>query len=184
MYKELLQNEEHQFDTLYRQYYPVIYKMQKKYYLRDFDQEDWLQEGRIIFYRSLERFDATHNVSIGRFFKSNFENHIRSLLRKQCAMKRTIDTTAISLDQKVENIGESFFDFIDSENTNALDQLIVQEKLLELSTLLSPLERATFGEYLEGNNLKTIAQQKKIKEPTVRSAYDRVKKKVKQLIYD
>ncbi|MBM7689895.1 RNA polymerase subunit sigma-30 [Enterococcus ureilyticus] len=183
-YEEILKGDTVSFDCLYRKYHPIVYKFQKKYYLRDFDREDWLQEGRIIFYRSLEKYDEVHNVSIGQFFKSNFENHIRSLVRRQCAVKRTIDVQSISLDQKIENQGESFFDYIETEDADVLEQMIIREKLEQLPTVLSSFERVTFQEYMNGKELKEIAKDTDSREITVRSAYDRAKKKLKGIIYD
>ncbi|MBO0441242.1 sigma-70 family RNA polymerase sigma factor [Candidatus Enterococcus ikei] len=183
-YEDILKGDALVFDRFYRQYYPIVYKFQKKYYLKDFDQEDWLQEGRIIFHRSLEKYEEAHNVSIGKFFKSNFENHIRSLVRKQCAVKRTIDVQSISLDQKVEKQGESFFDYIGMEESDVLEQMIIREKLEQLPIMLSPFERITFQEYMNGKELEQIAKDTANNEITVRSAYDRAKKKLKAIIYD
>ncbi|MGM0218925.1 sigma-70 family RNA polymerase sigma factor [Enterococcus sp. AZ126] len=183
-YKEILKGDPLAFDRMYRNYHPVVYKLQKKYYLKDFDREDWLQEGRIIFHRSLEKYEEGHSVSIGNFFKSNFENHIRSLLRKQCALKRMIDTQSISLDQKIENQGEAFFDYIGIEDGDALEQMIIREKLERLPSVLSPFERTTFEEYMNGKELEEIAKDTDSREITVRSAYDRAKKKLKAIIYD
>ncbi|OJG67658.1 sigma-70 family RNA polymerase sigma factor [Enterococcus moraviensis] len=183
-YEEILKGDALAFDQLYRKYHPVVHKFRKKYYLKDFDREDWLQEGRIVFHKSLEKYQEVHNVSIGKFFKSNFENHIRSLIRKQCALKRTIDIQSVSLDQKIENQGESFFDYIGIEDSDVLEQMIIREKLEQLPTVLSPFERTTFEEYMNGKELEEIARDTDNHEPTVRSAYDRAKKKVKSIVYD
>lgn len=183
-YEDILKGEAEKFDRLYQKYHPVVYRLQQKYYLKDFDREDWLQEGRIIFHRSLEKYEEAHDVSIGKFFKSNFENHIRSLVRKQCAIKRTIDTQSVSLDQKMEKQGESFFDYIGVEETDILEQMIIREKLEQLPIMLSPFERTTFQEYMSGKELEEIAKDTDSREITVRSAYDRAKRKLKAIIYD
>lgn len=183
-YQHLLTGEIDAFDQMYRQYYPLVYKFQKKYYLKGFDQEDWLQEGRIIFYKSLENYEDTHQVTIGKFFKRNFENHIRSLVRKQCATKRTVDMQAVSLEQKVESQGEAFVDCLHKEEAGVLDQLIIREKLEQLPVVLSPFERTTFQEYISGKDLRQIATDQDAQQTTVRSAYDRAKKKLKTIIYD
>lgn len=183
-YKAILAGDSLAFDRLYRQYCPIVYKMRKKYYLRGFDLDDWIQEGRIIFYKSIERYDSQQNTSIGRFFKMNLENHIKSLVRKQCAIKRTIDATSVSLDQKIESQGESFFNEMSLASDDVLDQMIIREKLEELPITLSQFEKTTFQEYMCGKNLAEIAEEKKVNECTIRSAYDRAKKKIKALIYD
>ncbi|GGC95050.1 sigma-70 family RNA polymerase sigma factor [Enterococcus wangshanyuanii] len=183
-YEDILKGDGMAFDRLYRKYHPLVYNFRKKYYLKDFDREDWLQEGRIIFYRSLEKYEETYSVSIGKFFKSNFENHIRSLVRKQCAVKRTVDVQSVSLDQKMESQGESFFDYVSAEASDALEQMIIREKLEELPQVLSPFERTTFQEFMNGKEIGEIAKATASREVTVRSAYDRAKKKLKSIIYD
>lgn len=183
-YEHFLTGETGAFDQMYRQYYPLVYKFQKKYYLKGFDQEDWLQEGRIIFYKSLEKYEDSHQATIGKFFKRNFENHIRSLVRKQCATKRTADMQAVSLEQKVENQGESFIDCLRKEEVGVLEQLIIREKLEQLPVILSPFEQTTFQEYIGGKDLQQIATDQETAQTTVRSAYDRAKKKFKTIIYD
>jgi RNA polymerase sporulation-specific sigma factor len=183
-YEDILKGDTSAFDSLYREYHPIVYKFQKKYYIKDFDREDWLQEGRIIFYRSLEKYESGHQITIGQFFKLNFENHIRSLIRKQCAFKRTIDVHATSLDQKIENQGESFFDYMGTEEADVLDQMIIREKLEQLPTILSPFEKATFQEYVSGKELDQIVKDAQSEERIIRGAYDRAKKKLKSIIYD
>ena len=157
-FKEILAGDSLAFDQLYRQYCPIVYKMREKYYLRGFDLDDWVQEGRIIFYKSIERYDVQQ--------------------------KTTIDATSVSLDQKVDSQGESFFNDIGVNTDDVLDQMIIRENLEELPITLSPFERITFQEYMSGKDIEEIAKAKQVKEDTIRSAYDRAKKKIKSLIYD
>jgi RNA polymerase sporulation-specific sigma factor len=182
--KKLLEGDSVAFDLLYKKYQPVVYKLAKKYYLKDYDLEDWLQEGRIVFHRSLERFDETKQLSIGQFFKVNLENHIRSLVRKQCAYKRITDTTALSLDQKIEACGEEFIDYLGIEQRDPLDSLIIQEKLESFPAILSSFERSTLQAYIKGEDLEMIAAKQTVNTTAVRSAYDRAKKKMKFFLSD
>ncbi|MBL1229375.1 sigma-70 family RNA polymerase sigma factor [Enterococcus sp. BWB1-3] len=183
-FETILHGDFEAFDQLYRKYYPVVFKMQTKYYLRGFDQDDWLQEGRIVFFRSLEKFQEGHKVTIGNFFKLNFENHIRSLVRRQCAYKRQGDITAVSLEQKMDTQGETFLDYMQIEESQALDYMIIREKLEDAHNVLSSFERVTFEEYMDGKELSDIAEEYDVQPIRVRSAYDRAKKKIKSLIYD
>ncbi|MGC6769032.1 sigma-70 family RNA polymerase sigma factor [Enterococcus sp. LJL128] len=183
-FEKILQGDFDAFAQLYRKYHPVVFKMQTKYYLKGFDQEDWLQEGRIVFFRSIEKYKDGHNVTIGNFFKLNFENHIRSLVRKQCAYKRKSDMSAVSLDQKIDTQGETFFDHMQIEESQTLDYLIIREKLEEFPSILSSFERVAFEEYMNGKELNEIAEDYSVQQVKVRSAYDRAKKKIKSLIYD
>lgn len=183
-FEEIIKGDSEAFDRLYRQYHPVVFKMQTKYYLKGFDREDWLQEGRIVFFRSLEKFQEGHKTTVGNFFKLNFENHIRSLVRKQCAFKRKGDMLAVSLDQKIDTQGETFFEGMQIEEPQALDYLIIREKLEDVHSVLSSFERVTFEEYIDGKELTEIAERHDVQLVKVRSAYDRAKKKIKTLISD
>lgn len=182
--KKALSGDSLVFDELYRKYHPLIFKMRKKYYLKGYDREDWLQEGRIIFYHSLVKYEAGRQITIGKYFKFNFENHIRSLVRRQCAIKRKVDAESVSLEQKIDNQGEAFFDYMGIENHNALDQMIIREKLEQLPETLSRFERTTFENYIVGKELTEIAKENAVENGTVRSAFDRAKKKVKDIMFD
>ena len=88
--QQALAGDQEQFQALYGQYQPVIYKCMKKYYLKDYDTEDWLQEGRIVFFRTLERFDSEKQASLGKFFKRNFENHVAAFPTRLSSLEQQI----------------------------------------------------------------------------------------------
>ena len=44
------QGDEEALEVLYRQYRPLVYSLRKKYFLRELDEQDWFQEGFIIFF--------------------------------------------------------------------------------------------------------------------------------------
>ena len=177
--QQALAGDQEQFQALYGQYQPVIYKCMKKYYLKDYDTEDWLQEGRIVFFRTLERFDSEKQASLGKFFKRNFENHEHSLIRHQCAYKRRTDTLSISLEQRLESAGEELVDYLGTAATDPLGQLMIQEKLAAFPTRLSSLEQQILNAYLKGYTLEEIAKVRGGTFSAVRSAYDRAKAKMK-----
>lgn len=170
--QQALAGDQEQFQALYGQYQPVIYKCMKKYYLKDYDTEDWLQEGRIVFFRTLERFDSEKQASLGKFFKRNFENHVHSLIRHQCAYKRRTDTLSISLEQRLESAGEELVDYLGTAATDPLGQLMIQEKLAAFPTRLSSLEQQILNAYLKGYTLEEIAKVRGGTFSAVRSAYD------------
>ena len=123
--------------------------MHEKYYLKDYDTEDWLQEGRIVFFRTLERFDSEKQASLGKFL-----NEILKItyiaIRHQCAYKRRTDTLSISLEQRLESAGEELVDYLGTAATDPLGQLMIQEKLAAFPTRLSSLEQQILNAYLKG----------------------------------
>lgn len=64
---------------------------------------------------------------IRKVFKRNFENHVHSLIRHQCAYKRRTDTLSISLEQRLESAGEELVDYLGTAATDPLGQLMIQE---------------------------------------------------------
>ena len=78
------------FERLFYDYRPVIYKVMGRYYLRDFDSDDWLQEGRISFFYSLCSYEEGRGVSFGTFFKNNFENKIKANCENKALIKEKV----------------------------------------------------------------------------------------------
>lgn len=71
------------FEEMFSQYLPIVYSMQSRYSIRDFDFDDWLQEGRIALNDALQSYCKGRGTTFGLYYKMIFENRIRSLLRRQ-----------------------------------------------------------------------------------------------------
>ncbi len=156
--------------TLYRQYHPLVYALRKKYFLRDLDEQDWLQEGLIIFYGCVQAYEVAYGVSFGALFKRSFENRIRSLIRKECAYKRKTNAGAVSFEELVTEGFESGCEY-PTLYDNPLQQLIVEEVFQESQKSLSPLEmKALLNSCLNETMVK--------KEKEYVSAYNRSRRKV------
>ena len=41
---------------MFFKYRPIVEIMYKKYYLKDYDLDDWMQEGRIVFNKCLQAY--------------------------------------------------------------------------------------------------------------------------------
>ncbi|AYW47662.1 sigma-70 family RNA polymerase sigma factor [Tetragenococcus osmophilus] len=159
---------------LFEYYRPVIHAMRTKYYLRDFDEQDWIQEGLIIFNRCLHEYKVNQQTTLGIFFKRAFENEIVSLVRKNYAYKRKTSENLIFYgeDLFLEGAKEQFERR--AYTADPLEQLIVQETLEENETVLTELESRAFYGYFYGD-VTTLASQNPI---VLRSAYDRCKRKM------
>lgn len=56
---ELARNgDEDALIKLYRQYQPVVQNLRKQYFLGGFDEQDWQQEGFIVFHKCIKIFDT------------------------------------------------------------------------------------------------------------------------------
>lgn len=166
------------FLALFSLYRPVIYRLQGTYYLRDFDSDDWLQEGMIIFYESLMHYDERKGVTIGAYFRRNFENKIKSHLRKQAAYKRKATMTAISLDTK-QTLEEGDFQGLICQRAPAADQqLLVEEAILALPENLSETEGDLLAEYVLGMEVSEMVERYHISPNCARHALNRGRRKL------
>lgn len=88
---------------LFKKYQPLVLSLKKKFFIKDFEHDDWIQEALISFYESVRDFDLERKVTLGLFFKINFQRNIMNHLRKQKALKRTADRQSGSLEEMAEN---------------------------------------------------------------------------------
>lgn len=158
---------------LYHEYYPLIFKMKHLYHLHGFDQQDWLQEGLIVFHRCIREYNPNQGSAFGALFKRSFENHLRSLVRKQCAYKRKSDYTAISLTQ--EMICEKMDTQYDVRPlySNPLETILMKEALFESTQTLSSLEKKALYTFTLGK-----PQDEEPQDPSFNRAYYRSKQKI------
>ncbi|GMA48229.1 helix-turn-helix domain-containing protein [Tetragenococcus muriaticus] len=161
---------------LFEYYRPVIHAMRTKYYLRDFEEQDWIQEGLIIFNRCLHDYRSDQQITLGTFFKRAFENEIVSLVRKKYAYKRKTLENLVLYGEDLFLEGAKGQTGQRAYTVDPLEQLIVQETLEENEALFTELESKAFYGYFYGD-VTTLASQDPI---VLRSAYDRCKRKMTQ----
>lgn len=163
------QGDEQALEELYHQYRPLVYALRKKYYLRDLDEQDWLQEGFIVFYDCLCAFESSHGASLGSFFKRAFENRVRSLIRREFAYKRQSNIGAVSFEQTITDGFEDLCEYT-NDFQDPLQQILVQEAFEESKASLSSLELEALSLCLE-KPTETL-------DPSLFSAYNRSRRKI------
>lgn len=87
---------------LCQRYAPLIMKIKRHYYLREFDDDDWDQEAMLVCYETACLFDAQRNPNFGAFYKMRLTNHARSLLRYEYAQRRAPYAKAASYESALE----------------------------------------------------------------------------------
>lgn len=156
--------------------------MQKKYFIKDLERDDWSQEGQIVFYQSLKRFDASKGLTLGCFFKINLERHVVSLLRKQGAQKRRASLQSVSWEEQLTNIGEGAI-FSKRDRVYSFTHSIMLKELFGyFLSDLSAFEFRAFKLYLSKCDISEIGQLLRCEERKVQSAIERAKRKLKQVI--
>ena len=175
--EEARAGDEEAFLKLFRQYRPIVYKLQGRYFVRDFDGDDWLQEGLIVFSESLSKYDGTLGVTFGAYFKRNFENCIKSHLRKQAAYKRKSMTDSVPCESSLAEEGGELQFGLGQQAPAADEQLIVAEAVSGLADQLSDLEEQVFAAYVLGWDYDEIAESVDQTFTKVKLAYERARRK-------
>lgn len=166
------------FEEMFRRYQPVVEILYKKYYLRDYDFDDWLQEGRIIFDKCLKAYDPGKGTTIGVLFKRSFENRICSLLRTQQAQKRKAQADACSLEEKIDSEGGHFLTDNNQQKERVEAQMVIHDALPNYPKELSKLEGLVIMNFLKGLELEQIAAQEKLPYDKIKNAFNRGKTKM------
>lgn len=167
------------FKKLFTQYLPVVFKLQKQYRLKGLDDDDWQQEARIIFFKSLKTFDLQHGLTFGCFFRMNFERHVYSLLRHQGAEKRKTELISESLEARIEKVGESMAFYDSYHGASSFQYIVVRDVLHGFEKILSPFERQVFRRLLAAEDINVMVADIQCSEGQVNNAIDRIKRKFK-----
>lgn len=177
--KQFDEISDNEFERVFKKYIPVIYNMQGRYLIRDFDNDDWLQEGRIALNDALHSYCQGRGTTFGLYYKMILENRIRSLLRRQQAKKRMAQQRAISIEKVgAENFIEHF-----QYNEFIEENMYISEVLLAGDIPLSSLEKHTLYYYLNGEEPERIAKRLNEPEKVINNALNRTKNKIKKKIY-
>ncbi|QFP80074.1 sigma-70 family RNA polymerase sigma factor [Latilactobacillus graminis] len=94
----VVENDSEALDILFKAYLPMVYRTFTPYYIRLFDEDDWLQEARIVCYETCQCYDQNSGKSFGGFYKLRFHHHVLNLIRKELAQKRRIDQQSLLTD--------------------------------------------------------------------------------------
>lgn len=129
------QNDSQALDVLFKAYLPMVYHTVAPYYIRLFDEDDWLQEARIVCYETCQCYDCQRGKSFGSFYKLRFKNHILNLLRRELAQKRRGDRQAVLIAEQPE---------CDAISENTVTYYQSQFELRCYLETLSPFELVSF----------------------------------------
>lgn len=159
------QGNEEALELMIDKYRFLIAKKIGKFNLAD-EYDDAFQEGVIVLYRSVMRFEATYNKTFTRFFENNLENSYISLIRKRKSYGRFIS-------EKLPTLYEPSTDF-------GHDLYITESALAKAVGELSEFEKTVFRlRFLEAKTPNETAVLVGCKPKKVYNAIDRIRHKLK-----
>lgn len=138
------QGDESCLETLFQKYVPFIKCQIKQYHFSILDDDDLLQESRIVLHTAMCCYDATKKACFFTYFRRLLKNHYARLLRYYAAQKRKVDTMCVSYAEcdigNVEGYGYA-------QTLNPLDVLVVKESFdVVYDTLTRSEKQSLYGQ--------------------------------------
>jgi RNA polymerase sporulation-specific sigma factor len=178
--QQIKNNDSSNFEILFKRYIPVIKKLRTRYSIRNLEWDDWLQEGRIVFFNSVVNFDENLKITLGAFFRTNFTNRIYSILRFEMAYKRKAGLTAQSI-ESVDGDLETATKKISKITLHS--NLVIKESYAEYESLLSKFEKEVSVLLFKGNCPEEIAEKLGYEVIKIQNAIVRCKQKLSEQMY-
>ena len=170
------------FDIIFKRYHALSVKITRDFYLKSFESDDFLQEARIVFNKTIHTFDSEKGHTFGNFYKLNLKHHIYSLVRKDMAKKRMIEKNAEALEEMLESKQSMQYILQGKDQLPTIEILQVRERLAGYQATLSDFEQRVFLDFIHNEEVETIAAHLNCDVLRVKNALDRCKRKLKQLL--
>lgn len=168
------------FEILFQRYTPLVKNVIKDYYILGYERDDFIQEARIVFNKTILFYDKTRGHTFGNYYKLNLKNHLFSLIRKDMAKKRRIEKISESLDSLLENGFSPQYIQNYTSSMSFQEALEVKESIPQYFESLSDFEHQVFIRYLRNIPREDIAKEFNCETVKVINALDRCKRKMKQ----
>lgn len=144
--------------------YLIAKKIIKFNLTEDFD--DYFQEGLLVLYRSVMRFDDTRIKTFTRYFEMNLEHHLISAIRSKTRKLKFL----------IEKLPMLYGDSISESQSTYYSE----DEIKAVIHVLSALEKRIFQRrFIENKDVKSIAEIEAIDVKTVYNAIERIRKKIK-----
>lgn len=164
---------------LSKRYVPVAHKLQRQYFIRSYDADDWAQEALIMMHHAAQQYDHRQACSFGAFYRLLLNNRIIDLIRRTQAQKRQPDQEVLSLDYEAAMILE---ELVGPEQL-AIDILYVHEVIKQFVISCSHFENQVFNALLNGLTPQGIATKLEQELAPVLNAIDRCRRKLRALLF-
>lgn len=151
-------------NMLFSRYIGIVHNVKNRFFLRDYDQDDWCQDGLIMCYESCCKFNLERGDSFGAFFKTNLTNHAYSLLRRELAKRREGYRRAVSYESLLT-------DGLVKDRVEQMQVAVTDSTLEKFIETLSHVENAVFLHYLGYLTEKELALMKITKKQIQQAKY-------------
>lgn len=164
------------FEVLVELCQPITYGVTKRFFLPDYEKEDFLQEARTVLVSSTSSWKVEKGMPFLQYYHMQLLNHLNMLVRKNYAQKRRVNLETSSLDNLIEEAG------IHVQGTACVttlpEEVLALKEMYERYQLdLSPLEAKVFDLYVEGHSYEEISEMLSMSKDKVQNAIYRCRLK-------
>lgn len=162
------------FDELSIRYLGTIRFIARKYSVRGYEQNDFVQEGLLGLLYACRTFDEAGGASFKRYMATVVERRFVSIIRRSNTQKAVPDSALV----QIENLGESI------EDTSLTPEELITMKehlnlvIKRLKAVLSKREYDVLMLYAGGMSYHKISDKLKIDEKSVDNALCRARRKI------
>ncbi|MDD3842458.1 MAG: sigma-70 family RNA polymerase sigma factor [Candidatus Izemoplasmatales bacterium] len=159
------QGNEEALELMFDKYKYLVAKKIAKFNLSD-EFDDCFQEGMIVLYKSVLKYDDDRKKSFMRFFETNLEHHFISIIRtRQRYFKFVREKFPVLIDYHVEEVESN--QYTETDIKQAIDHL-------------SQLELVVFvAKFINDKPVDLIAREQNVPIKKVYNAIDRIRQKIK-----
>jgi len=159
------QGDEEALKLMFDKYKYLVAKKIVKFNLTD-EYDDCFQEGMIVLYRSVRKFDDSRNKSFTRFFETNLEHHFISTIR--------------SRSRRAAFLREKSHKLVEFEVAETDEAACTETEIREAMATFSEFEKQVFdARFIREKEIRTIGQDLGVPAKKVYNAIDRIRQKIK-----
>lgn len=159
------QGNEEALQLMIDKYRYLIAKKISSFNLTD-EFDDFFQEGLLVLYRSVLKFDDSRVKTFTRYFEMNLEHHLISAIRKKSRKIKFM----------IERLPMLYGDAI----CESKSEYYSEDEIIAVLHVLSDLEKRIFERrFIQNHDVKEIAKIEAIDVKTVYNAIERIRKKIK-----
>lgn len=187
--EEVKQGNLEALEFLIYKYKNFVRAKARSYFLIGADREDIIQEGMIGLYKSIRDYKTDKLTSFKAFAELCITRQIITAIKTATRQKHIPLNSYISLDKPIydEESDRTLLDIICGTKVTDPEELIInQEKFsdieIQISEILSELERQVLGLYLDGRSYQEIAADLERHVKSIDNALQRVKRKLERYL--
>ncbi|MDW5524864.1 ECF-type sigma factor [Carnobacterium maltaromaticum] len=165
------------FEQLFQRYRFLTLKISRKYNVIDYDQDDIMQEARILFFQVIHEHQVEKGMSFGNLYKMKLQQFYFNLIRRQNAIKRKGNKFLGSLDEVRETSSSGNYLYAPQKDATPEALLLAREGEHRYYQLLSLYEKQVLLAHTKGYEIEEIATYYDKSIQSVKNALSRCRTK-------